>query len=264
MNIVVRLGSSYQHTNRVDRTRLAGLVPANAMSYFSWIGVSLSILIGVNAIFGLNLVVFLVLFLLFSIAAVFFALDANARDAERVDLWYTNRLFDLQNRITLIDPNQLARLLHCGSQVITTLSSPSLIGSACGARLPSPFPVKRKPFLTHQRSLSNGQVGPALPVDLKHDIFTGHTKIDEQIRDLLGLLLRDYVYSWYSPLSHNHEFVNELRILLQIVIRSLANRMASIDKIQFVTTKLVDHFVSHLQLFRMAQQHFKMTQAEGE
>jgi hypothetical protein len=217
----------------------------------------LSAVVAVSTVIGFNFFIFLTAATLLALSAIFLALDANARDAERVDLWGTNRLFDLQAKITLIDPKQLARLLPLPSLLQPTVS-PSIAN-----RISSPFPVRRKPLFGHQRSLSNGSSNPSLPVDLKNDVFTGHAKIDEQLRDLLGLLLRDYVYSWYSPLSHNHEFVNELRSFIAIVIRSLATRVESIDKVNFVTSKLVDQFVAHLRLFRMAEHQFEIQQLEG-
>lgn len=153
-----------------------------------------------------------------TLAALLCALDANARLLHARDEPAGNcRLFQLDRLLNLVGAGQVPRLVQ-----------PSSSGGV--SRLSSPF-LTRRVRPGHQRSLSaclgqlhsqcasssTGLAGSASSLfDQTGDSYSGHPRIDQELRELLNLILRDYVYSWYSPFSANHEFVGELRTLLQV------------------------------------------------
>lgn len=84
--------------------------------------------------------------------------------------------------------------------------------------------------------------------------ITGDTIIDAQLNDLLALVFRDYILTWYRLISENdNEFIHDLYDIIKYFIRSLSQRLKSIDTVGFITTKLVDDFASHLRLYRLAK-----------
>ncbi|XP_054166287.1 sorting nexin-13-like isoform X2 [Oppia nitens] len=91
----------------------------------------------------------------------------------------------------------------------------------------------------------------------KSDIFTGHQLIDDQLNDVLRLTFRDYINSWYAYISPNQQFTCHLYSIAQMAIKSVTQRLQSMDIVSYMTTKLVDDFASHLRLYRLSQNKLK-------
>lgn len=201
------------------------------------------LLISVLTVIYFDFIIFLLTLILLSILAVILSLEVNSRDLKELNYFQNNKLFDLDNEINLIGKDSFSR-----TSLFNCLNS---------------FSFKSSPIhqLIHRKQSSYQKFN--LNDDNKsNETYTGDSKIDEQINDLINLILRDYIYSWYSSLSSNQEFVNELRIVLQTIIRLLVGRISKINKINYITTKLVDNFVNHLKLYRMAKHHLKSNNLE--
>ncbi|KDR10032.1 Sorting nexin-13 [Zootermopsis nevadensis] len=95
---------------------------------------------------------------------------------------------------------------------------------------------------------------PSHKVDCR---LTGSQVIDESLREIIGYVLRDYVFPWYDRLSADSEFPHEIRQTAQRVIVTFAGRMKEVDWIPYLTTRLVDDAASHLRLFRQARAKMK-------
>lgn len=98
------------------------------------------------------------------------------------------------------------------------------------------------------------QAPPKLKTDRR---LTGSQVIDEQLQDILSYIIRDYVYPWYDQLSANPEFPHQVRLTVQKMLISFANRVKEVDWIPYLTTRLVDDAASHLRLFRQARAKMK-------
>ncbi|RWS29087.1 sorting nexin-like protein, partial [Leptotrombidium deliense] len=98
--------------------------------------------------------------------------------------------------------------------------------------------------------------------DDRSQVITGEPDIDEQLNEVINFLFRDYVHSWYKHVSPNNEFIEELRAMIVDVIRNVAQRSRNMDKVSYVTTKLVDDFASHLRLYRLAENRLKLLKIE--
>lgn len=203
----------------------------------------LSILVSILSAFYLaNLLLFLFTSLLFAALAVCLALEVNARDLTQLDYFRNNKLFELREEISLICRDDFARTSYF-----------NCLSSSASRSSPIQQMINKKQNCYQQRYAST-----LSEYDSKcGEAYTGDAKIDEQINDLINLVLRDYVHSWYSSVSSNQEFVGELRLVLQTIVRLLVGRLSKIDKIRYITTKLVDNFVAHLKLYRSAKQHLK-------
>lgn len=54
--------------------------------------------------------------------------------------------------------------------------------------------------------------------------LTGSQVIDESLQEIIGYVLRDYIYPWYDRLSADSEFPHEIRQTAQRVIVTFAGR----------------------------------------
>ena len=69
------------------------------------------------------------------------------------------------------------------------------------------------------------QLVDAPPPSYKADRrLTGSQVIDESLQEIIGYVLRDYVFPWYDRLSANEEFPHEIRLTAQRVIVTFAGR----------------------------------------
>jgi len=201
--------------------------------------------ISILTVFYFNFILFLITGLLVILLAIYLALEVNTRDLIEIDYFKNNILFDLNEEINLISRNDFKRTSY-----FNCLSS----SNSKTSPLQQLFNRKQMNFQQKYTALNDE--------NRSNETYTGDAKIDEQINDLINLVLRDYVYSWYSNLSSNQEFINELKLILQTIIRLLVHRISKIDKINYITTKLVDNFVQHLKLYRMAKQNLKTNNIE--
>ncbi|XP_036358429.1 sorting nexin-13 isoform X1 [Octopus sinensis] len=87
--------------------------------------------------------------------------------------------------------------------------------------------------------------------------MTGASVIDEALQEVLDYLIRDYVLSWYRPLSLHDGFIISIRKCMQKVITTFANKSKEVEWMPYFTQKLVDDFASHIRLYRRANEKFK-------
>ncbi|KAK6618548.1 hypothetical protein RUM43_012939 [Polyplax serrata] len=92
--------------------------------------------------------------------------------------------------------------------------------------------------------------------------LTGSQVIDENLQDIIGYLIRDYIYVWYDKISDDEEFYYHIRNTGQKIVVHIAARMKEVDWIPYLTTRLVDDAASHLRLYRQACAKTKQKQKE--
>lgn len=56
------------------------------------------------------------------------------------------------------------------------------------------------------------------------DTFSGDQVVDDEISSIIKLFFRDYVYSWYSYISSNEEFPNEIKSMITIPVQIICKR----------------------------------------
>ncbi|OQR70767.1 sorting nexin-14-like [Tropilaelaps mercedesae] len=78
-------------------------------------------------------------------------------------------------------------------------------------------------------------------------------EVDTAIEDILNKVLQEYVYPWYSLLSSDEIFVQELRIILRHVIAALIKRVERINLAQLITGKVIHIIAQHLDVYVRAR-----------
>lgn len=108
---------------------------------------------------------------------------------------------------------------------------------------PLPFPSNGiKSILKNIRSND-----PVMKLDRR---LTGAKLIDEPLQQVLDLLFRDYIETWYSEISKDPEFLVLLRSSIQKTIVSFSNHAKEVDWVSFITKSTVKEIVEHLKRYR--------------
>ncbi|TGZ57823.1 hypothetical protein CRM22_009870, partial [Opisthorchis felineus] len=74
--------------------------------------------------------------------------------------------------------------------------------------------------------------------------------LDVVCNQIISYILRDYIYSWYAPLTPDTVFPTELHRLLQQITANLVKRISQVNWIPFLTETLFNDLASHVRLYR--------------
>ncbi|KAK3708732.1 hypothetical protein QZH41_015164 [Actinostola sp. cb2023] len=85
--------------------------------------------------------------------------------------------------------------------------------------------------------------------------------VDIALDEFLSLVLKDFVYGWYSDLSSDDTFVDELRTSLRYIASVLVRRVRKLDIPTLVTEKLLKEGLKHFDSYTKAKE--KVKQNEG-
>ncbi|XP_074646069.1 sorting nexin-14-like [Tubulanus polymorphus] len=75
------------------------------------------------------------------------------------------------------------------------------------------------------------------------------SRIDTAFEELLSLVLKNFVYTWYRDISDNEAFVDELRASMRFMAAILYRRLKKIDLPTLVTEKMINAGVKHLHYY---------------
>ncbi|KAH8598768.1 PXA domain-containing protein [Bisporella sp. PMI_857] len=77
--------------------------------------------------------------------------------------------------------------------------------------------------------------------------------VSEALDDLLELIIRDFVKSWYSNISKNPAFTNEVDRTIRLALGSIRDRLLAIDIVEVATTRFVPILTAHFKDFYEAE-----------
>ena len=77
--------------------------------------------------------------------------------------------------------------------------------------------------------------------------------ISDSLDDLLDCILRDYVTSWYSKISRNSNFVNEIERALRNALLNISDRLFAVDIVEVAVSRIVPIVTAHLKEFYEAE-----------
>jgi sorting nexin-25 len=78
-------------------------------------------------------------------------------------------------------------------------------------------------------------------------------KVSNALDELLEFILRDFVNSWYSNISKNPVFINEVDKTIRMALGSLRDRLLELDITEIVTTRFVPILTAHFKDFYEAE-----------
>lgn len=77
--------------------------------------------------------------------------------------------------------------------------------------------------------------------------------VSSALDDLLDLILRDFVNTWYSNISKNPAFSNEVDKTIRIALANLRDRILALDIAEVITARFVPIMTAHFKDFHEAE-----------
>lgn len=87
----------------------------------------------------------------------------------------------------------------------------------------------------------------------KKPLCDSSTKISQALDDVLDLITRDFVWSWFSKISENPAFRNEVDKAIRCALDELRERLVTLDLPEVLTTRIVPIMTAHFHDFNEAE-----------
>jgi len=87
----------------------------------------------------------------------------------------------------------------------------------------------------------------------KKPLYPQSFLVSSALDELLELIIRDSINAWYSNISKNPVFTNEVDKTIRMALESLRDRMLELDITEIVTTRLVPMLTAHFKDFYEAE-----------
>lgn len=87
----------------------------------------------------------------------------------------------------------------------------------------------------------------------KQPLYAASPKISRALDDILDLVTRDFIWSWYSKISPNPVFRNEVDSAMRCALESVRDRLFEVDLPEVLTTRLVPILTAHFRDFNEAE-----------
>lgn len=88
---------------------------------------------------------------------------------------------------------------------------------------------------------------------IKQPLYSESPKISNALDDLLNLILRDFVVSWYSNISKNPVFPNEVDRAIRHAMINIRDRLFETDLVETVISRIVPILTTHFRDFYDAE-----------
>ncbi|ROT34916.1 hypothetical protein SODALDRAFT_329117 [Sodiomyces alkalinus F11] len=125
-------------------------------------------------------------------------------------------------------------------------------GSRLTSRHRSPRPngvafLAPKTWTTDTASLRNRQAYVRAP------LYADSPNVSNALDQLLHLVVRDFVVSWYGGISKDPVFPNQIDKVVRIALSNIGDRLAGLDLAEIVTSRLVPILTTHFKDFSDAE-----------
>lgn len=87
----------------------------------------------------------------------------------------------------------------------------------------------------------------------RRPLYAASPKISKALDDLLNLITRDFIWSWYSKISENPVFRNEVDKAIRCALENVRDRLFEVDLPEVLTTRLVPILTAHFRDFNEAE-----------
>jgi sorting nexin-25 len=87
----------------------------------------------------------------------------------------------------------------------------------------------------------------------KTPLYAESPKVSQALDEVLGFIVRDFVQSWYSSISKNPVFANEVDKSIRYALANVRDRLFELDLAETLTTRLVPILTAHFHDFYDAE-----------
>ncbi|KAL6709310.1 hypothetical protein ACN47E_001717 [Coniothyrium glycines] len=114
----------------------------------------------------------------------------------------------------------------------------------------------RRTLCGHYVLLGNGEkAGTTLrPIEEALPPLTSSNQVDLQLYAIISVIIKEFVQTWYSKITPDHIFVNEILQIIAHCTRGLEQRLRKIDLEALLLDEIPEVLHNHLSTYRLAQQ----------
>lgn len=87
----------------------------------------------------------------------------------------------------------------------------------------------------------------------REPLYAASPKISHALDNVLNLITRDFIWSWYSKISDNPVFRNEVDKAIRCALQNVRDRLFEVDLPEVLTTRLVPILTAHFRDFNEAE-----------
>jgi hypothetical protein len=106
----------------------------------------------------------------------------------------------------------------------------------------------RRTLCSHEVLLGNGEKGRNTPRPIEEVLppLTSSNDIDIQLYGIIGVIIKEFVQTWYSRVTPDHVFVNEVLQTIAHCTRSLEQRLRKVDLEALLFDEIPELLEAHL------------------
>ncbi|KAF2009185.1 hypothetical protein BU24DRAFT_428716 [Aaosphaeria arxii CBS 175.79] len=113
----------------------------------------------------------------------------------------------------------------------------------------------RRTLCSHDVLLGNGEKGRNTPRPIEDVLppLTSSNAVDLQLYAIISVIIKEFVQTWYSKITPDHIFINEVIQTIAHCTRALEQRLRKIDLEALVLDEIPGLLEDHLTAFRLAR-----------
>ena len=92
---------------------------------------------------------------------------------------------------------------------------------------------------------------------------TSSQLLSQELEKTFSILIREYINIWYSDISQNSDFVDQLLKIISLILVKLEKRLVKIDWVKLLSLKLPDLIKTHIRDFRSCKSKFSSVYSGG-
>ncbi|KAF2183218.1 hypothetical protein K469DRAFT_711193 [Zopfia rhizophila CBS 207.26] len=114
----------------------------------------------------------------------------------------------------------------------------------------------RRTLCSHNVLLGNGEKGRNTPRPIEELLppLTSSNEVDLQLYAIIAVIIKEFVQTWYSKITPDHVFVNEVIQVIAHCTRALEQRLRKVDLEALLLDEIPGLLEAHLSTFRLAKQ----------
>ncbi|KAL5115404.1 hypothetical protein ACEQ8H_006704 [Pleosporales sp. CAS-2024a] len=114
----------------------------------------------------------------------------------------------------------------------------------------------RRTLCSHNVLLGNGERGRTTPRPIEEVLppLTSSNEIDLQLYGIIAVIIKEFVQTWYSKITPDQVFVNEVLQIIAHCTRGLEQRLRKVDLEGLILDEIPEILEAHLSYVRLAKQ----------
>lgn len=127
-----------------------------------------------------------------------------------------------------------------------TTDTPRLQSDTTSDRATAAF--VRRTLCSHNVLLGNGERGRTTPRPIEEVLppLTSSNEVDLQLYGIISVIIKEFVQTWYSKITPDHVFVNEVLQIIAHCTRGLEQRLRKVDLEAMLLDEIPDLLEAHL------------------